>query len=275
MCNNLYGVKPSWQRIPYAGQQGVQAEEMSKLGILASAGPMATSMRDIDLFFRAVSEQESWKLDPDVVPSPWASMSSISKAKVRGGRKLRIGVVRRDGIVEPHPPILRLLDEVASRMERADIEVVNMDFDIEPLFKQCQPLANALFGIDGGNFVFDLLDATNEPLSPWLQTRLKRKKPLSLEQVGDLQAKRTALQKNFSRVWNSSGIDAFICPVAPHPVPPIDRWNSLSYTSSFVLLDYPAGVIPIRTFERKDMEGEMATAQSVGSWDRANRELCK
>jgi amidase len=275
MCNSLYGVKPSWQRIPYAGQQGVQAEGMSKLGIPASAGPIATSMRDIDLFFRAVSEQEPWRLDPDVVPSPWTSMSSISDARVRGRKKLRIGVVRRDGIVEPHPPILRLLDEVASRMERTDIEVVNMDVDIEPLFKQCQSLANALFGIDGGNFIFDLLEATNEPLSPWLQTRLKRKNPLSLEQVGELQARRTALQKSFSKVWDSSGIDAFICPVAPHPVPPIDRWNSVSYTSSFVLLDYPAGVIPVRTFERKDMEGEMTTERTGGSWDRANRELCK
>ena len=270
MCNGTYGLKPSWQRIPYAGQEGGQAPGIAKLGIPASAGPLAHSMRDIELFFRAISDQKPWELDPDVLPSPWSSLPSAA------GRKLRIGVVRRDGVMEPHPPILHLLDEVAAKMKGAGIEVVDMD--ITHLFSQCQSLANALFGVEGGNTIFDILESANEPLSPWLSTRIRRRAPLPLDKVRELQARRTELQKEFLKIWKDAKgqeIDALICPVAPHPVPPVDRWNGVSYTSSFVLLDYPAGVVPVRLFEEKDTEGELPEGKPIGSWDKANRELCK
>ncbi|KAF2641936.1 acetamidase [Massarina eburnea CBS 473.64] len=268
MCNGTFGIKPSWERIPYAGQEGGQKPGQAKLGIPASAGPLAHSMRDIELFFEAVAEQKPWEWDPDVVPSPWSSLSSVMEK-----RKLRIGVVRRDGVIEPHPPISRILDEVAERLTGVGVEVVEMD--ITPLFKQCQSLANALFGIEGGNNMFDLLESFNEPLSPWLQKRLRRKPALSLDQTRELHAKRAELQTQFLKIWKTSDgkqIDAFICPVAPHPVPPIDRYNGVSYTSSWVLLDYPAGVVPVRKFTKDDLVGEMST-KPIGSWDKANREL--
>ena len=125
--------------------------------------------------------------------------------------------------------------------------------------------------------MFDLLESFNEPLSPWLSTRLRRKKPMDLFEVQQLHGKREQLRKKFLSIWKDAHgeIDAFICPVASHPVPPIDRYNSVSYTSSFVLLDYPAGTVPVRSFEKADMEGEMRSTKALGNWDKANRELCK
>jgi Asp-tRNA(Asn)/Glu-tRNA(Gln) amidotransferase A subunit family amidase len=268
MCDGTFGIKPSWERIPYAGQEGGMLPGATKVGIPASAGPLAHTMRDIELFFSAVSTQQPWDMDPDVVPSPWSSLSTTR-------RKLRIGIVRRDGVIEPHPPILNILDEVKDKLQKSGIEVVEMD--IAPLFSQCQSLANALFGVEGGNAMFDILESFNEPLSPWLSTRLKRKKPMDLPKVQQLHGKREQLRKEFLQIWKDKHgeIDAFICPVAPHPVPPIDRYNGVSYTSSFVLLDYPAGVVPVRSFEKADMEGEMTGTKPIGSWDKANRELCK
>jgi amidase len=268
MCDGTFGVKPSWERIPYSGQEGGALPGASKIGIPASAGPLAHSMRDIDLFFSAVSAQKPWTLDADVVPSPWTSLRSTYS------KKLRIGIVRQDGVIEPHPPIARLLDEVKTKLEKAGIETVELD--ITPLFSQCQSLANALFGIEGGNAMFDLLDSFNEPLSPWLSTRLRRKPALPLTKVQELHGKREQLRKQFLGIWKDSKgeIDAFVCPVAPHPVPPVDRYNGVSYTSSFVLLDYPAGVVPVRRFVEGDLRGEME-GEVVGSWDKANRGLCK
>ncbi|KAF2034032.1 acetamidase [Setomelanomma holmii] len=269
MCNGTFGVKPSWERIPYAGQEGGLSPGQTKVGIPASAGPLTHSIRDIELFFRAVSEQRPWTKDPDVIPSPWSSLTSLGGV----GRKLRIGVVRRDGVIEPHPPIARLLDEVKSKLQTSGIEVVEMD--ITPLFSQCQSLANAMFGVEGGNNMFDLLESANEPLSPWLSTRLKRKAPLELAKVIELHGKREALRKQFLSIWKDKhgAIDAFICPVAPHPVPPIDRYNGVSYTSSFVLLDYPAGTIPVRMFGKEDVKGELPKTKPLGNWDKINREL--
>jgi amidase len=271
MCNGTFGIKPSWERIPYAGQEGGALPGAAKIGIPASAGPLAHSMRDIELFFRAVSEQRPWTQDHDVVPSPWSSITSLGGA----GRKMRIGLVRRDGVIDPHPPISRLLHEVKDQLHGSGVDVVEMD--ITPLFSQCQSLANAMFGVEGGNSMFDLLESSDEPLSPWLSTRLKRKPALELTKVQQLHGKREALRKKFLSIWRDQHgeIDAFICPVAPHPVPPIDRYNGVSYTSSFVLLDYPAGTVPVRMFEKSDMEGEMPDTKPLSNWDKVNRELCE
>lgn len=266
MCEGTFGIKPSWGRIPCTGQESGTLPGQAKLGIPASTGPLAHSMRDIELFFSAVASQKPWTADPDVVPMPWSSITSAKK-------RLRVGLVRRDGVIDPHPPIARLLTEVKGKLQKAGVEVVEMD--ITPLFSQCQSLANAMFGVEGGNTMFDLLEAAEEPLSPWLSTRLRRKPPMELLKVQALHGRREKLQKDFLNIWKDEHgkIDVFICPVAPHPVPPIDRYNGVSYTSSFVLLDYPAGTVPVRTFTKDDMAGEMSDTKPISNWDKANREL--
>lgn len=127
--------------------------------------------------------------------------------------------------------------------------------------------------------MLDLLDKTGEPLIDWLSTRLRRKDPMSLEKLIDLHGKKIELETEMLKIWKdpASGrtIDAIICPVAPHPVPPIDRWNGVSYTISFVLLDYPAGTLPVRDFAKADLNGEMVDSKALGSWDKINRELCE
>ncbi|TID18002.1 hypothetical protein E6O75_ATG10647 [Venturia nashicola] len=269
MCNNLYGIKPSWQRIPYGNQQGSVAPGSSALSFPASAGPIATSMRDCELFLRAVAESEPWDVDPDVAYGLWEEQGfSPSKTEIT------IGIVRRDGVIDPLPPINKIIDETAAMLRNQGITIVEMD--ITPLLSQCQSLANAMFGIDGNNFVFDTLESTGEPLSPWLQTRLRRKKVKSLEQVAELHAKKEELRRKFLSIWKDEhgiAIDAFICPVAPHPVPEIDRWNGVSYTSSFVLLDYPAGALPIRPLNTSDLTGSVPSTPPLSPWDKANREL--
>ena len=70
-------------------------------------------------------------------------------------------------------------------------------------------------------------------------------------------------------------IDAIIHPVAPHPVPEHDKYNAVGYTSSWVLLDYPAGVVPVRKVKMEDLEvGREMKDPARGSWDAKNRELC-
>jgi hypothetical protein len=67
-----------------------------------------------------------------------------------------------------------------------------------------------------------------------------------------------------------------VCPIAPHPVPELDRYNATGYTSTFVLLDYPAGTVPVRPFVESDLElGKAMDAPTLGNWDKVNRTLCK
>ncbi|KAI9873270.1 MAG: hypothetical protein M1830_000606, partial [Pleopsidium flavum] len=187
-------------------------------------------------------------------------------------RRPVIGVVWRDGLSEPLPPVLKVLEEVVGKLKDSGVDVVELNV---PQFKKCQSLANAFFGVDGGNSMFDLLEKTGEPLINWLSTRLRRKKPIGMEELRDLHARKTELETEFLKIWKDvrgRRIDAFICPVAPHPVPPIDKWNGVSYTSSFVLLDYPAGTVPVRLFQESDLKGDIS-GEILSPWDKVNREL--
>lgn len=269
MCGGLYGIKPSAQRIPYVGQENGTVKGASKIGLPASAGPIAASLRDCELFLRTVSNARPWERDPSLAYGLWSEQSSIEKKQL-------LGVIRHDGVITPLPPISKVLDETVQSLRKSGIEVIEID---APAFKKCQSLANKFFGIDGGNHMFDLLEATNEPLTAWLSTRLRRKAPISLEKLVGIHAQKIDLETEMLKVWKDPKtgrrIDAFICPVAPHPVPPIDRWNGVSYTSSFVLLDYPAGTLPVRDFKEEDLKDELGDSKSLGTWDKINRELCK
>jgi amidase len=269
MCNGLYGIKPGSNRVPFVGQQGGGKEGISKIGLPASAGPIARSMRDCELLLRTVSNARPWQRDPALAYGLWEEQGSIQN-------KPLIGVIRTDGLITPLPPVSKVLDEAVEKLRASGVEVIEID---SPALKKCQSLGNAFFGIDGGNYMFDLLDATSEPLINWLSTRLRRKAPLSLDKVIEAHAKRTQLETEMLKIWKdpTTGrtVDAIILPVAPHPVPPIDRWNGVSYTSSFVLLDYPAGTLPVRDFSADDLKSEMSDTKPLGSWDKINKELCK
>jgi Asp-tRNA(Asn)/Glu-tRNA(Gln) amidotransferase A subunit family amidase len=196
-------------------------------------------------------------------------------------RKVTIGVLRADGVVQPLPPVARVLDEVAQTLRRTPgVEVV--EIPVLPALTKCQGIAGRLMGVDDGSTMLDLLESTGEPLIPWLQGRVKRGKALSVVQLAQLQAQRSAVERELLEMWMRSDgdrlagrqVDAIILPVAPHPVPEIDRYNAVGYASSFVLLDYPAGVIPVRRFCEADLElGKEMTAPVLGSWDKANRLL--
>lgn len=269
MCGGHYGFKPGTGRVPYVGQAKLSREGSGKIALEASAGPIATSMRDCELLLRVVSESKPWERDPSVAYGLWEGQGAIQNRPL-------IGVIRTDDLITPLPPVSKVLDETVQALQKAGVEVIEID---APAFKKCQSLGNNFFGVDGNNYIFDLLEATQEPLTDWLSTRLKRKKPMTMDKLVDAHASREQLQTEMLKIWkdpkSGRSVDAIICPVAPHPVPPIDRFNGVSYTSSFVLLDYPAGTLPVRDFRADDLKGEMPDSPPLNSWDKANKELCE
>jgi hypothetical protein len=177
-------------------------------------------------------------------------------------------------------------------MHLTPIEVV--DLDISPLLSECITIANGIFSMDGANSWLDILEAHSEPLSPWLQSRVARKTRKPIEEIIKLQGLRTDLQARFLDIWRESGgfwtptsssqkekqslsqdreIDVFICPPAPHPIAPIDRWNDVNYTAAFNLLDLPAGIIPVRSVSKEDLACELDAGEPLNGWDKINRGL--
>ncbi|KAE8147479.1 amidase signature domain-containing protein [Aspergillus avenaceus] len=276
MCNEIYGFKPSIGRVPYRGQEGGHIPAKGRISLQFVAGPLARSVADLGALMEHIVPRAEL-FEEDCIPGRW---QGEFPARLPGAqsRNVTIGVLRSDGLVEPLPPIARVLDEVAQTLRKTPgVEVV--EIPVPPALAKCQGLAGRLMGIDGRLPLMDLIESTGEPLIPWLQSRMGRGRELTAAQLGELQAQRSAVEREVLKMWTlNSGVerrvDAIIHPVAPHPVPEIDRYNALGYTSSFVLLDYPAGSIPVRRFQESDLElGKHMDAPVLGSWDKANRLL--
>ena len=275
MCNGIYGFKPSLGRIPAEGQTGAQLEAAGKVGMESVVGPIANDLADIDLFMEVVEAAEAWKVDAAVIPGKWWKVVPRKNKK-----DLLIGIVCTDGIATPLPPVRRMLSDTVRLLNTSGISTISLP-TAPPLLRRCLPISNKLFTAEGSTHTLSLLSHTTEPLIPWLQPRLKHNPASTINNLRDLQARKIRLQTDFLiSLWKTKtqdgrerDIDAFICPVAPHPVPGLDEWNTVNYTSAFVLLDYPAAVVPVGSVTAADLDEEVEGGEVLGGWDRVNRRL--
>jgi amidase len=109
--NGLYGLKPSSRRISYVG---INTTLNGQIAMLAVAGPMGRSVRDLTLFTETMCTDQHWLKDPSVVERPWM--------KVTPPKKATIGVMRWDEVVMPHPPIQRALATAVNKLQSAGHE---------------------------------------------------------------------------------------------------------------------------------------------------------
>lgn len=273
MCTGIVGFKPSMGRIPAGGQQTGQLDMAGKVGLESSVGVIARSVSDIGLFLETVEKDGAWQRETGVLPGQWWHFPGDGMRME--ARKPVIGVIWEDGITTPLPPVRRSLETCITKLrESGRVEVVRVEAE---RWKECQGLFNHFINVEEGRYVMDVLEATGEPLIPWLDGRLRRKSPATVDSLRHLHAKKAELQNAFLRYWKDDlgrSIDVLLCPMAPHPVPPPDRWNAIGYTSSWVLLDYPAASIPVSKVMETDLTEEM-TSEPIGRWDALNRALCE
>lgn len=281
MCNGVYGFKPSIGRVPYGGQALVAPDGMSRTSVQAVAGPIARSVEDIDALLREVIPRASlW--GEDCLPGTW---SPTPPTRVQGSGpngELVIGVLRSDGNCSLLPPIENILAEVSAKLSSSSSNIEIVDLPTPPAWTKSQSVVSKLMGVDGAGHMAHMINSTGEPLVPWMSTRFRSGKPQPLPRVAQLQAQRGALEREMLKLWvrdDQEGrrrqlLDAIVCPVAPHPVPPIDGYNAVGMTSSWVLFDYPAGTLPVRQVTERDLQlGKPLGGTSLGSWDAKNREL--
>ncbi|KIW30847.1 uncharacterized protein PV07_02540 [Cladophialophora immunda] len=288
MCNGVYGFKPSNNRIPYGGQALTGREGMSRTSVQAVAGPIARSVRDIDVFLREVIPRATMWAE-DCMPCPWP-LSDPSPRSLQGSGpngEIVIGILRSDGNCTLLPPITTILNEVSVGLSgastRAGAKILVKELLTPRAWTRSQSVMSKLMGVDGGVVMNQMIQATGEPLVPWMQTRFRSGKPQALERVAELQAQRAQLEREMLGLWSEVDahgrrrpvLDAIVCPVAPHPVPPIEGYNAVGMTSSWVLFDYPAGTVPVRPVVEADLElgRPLAAGNVLGSWDEKCREL--
>lgn len=80
-------------------------------------GPLARNLADIALYTKAVVDSEPWLRDPKCLPIPWRP-GQLPK-------KLKIAVLRCDGIITPTPPVRRALTITVDKLREAGHEVID------------------------------------------------------------------------------------------------------------------------------------------------------
>ncbi|KAF2143565.1 uncharacterized protein K452DRAFT_246754, partial [Aplosporella prunicola CBS 121167] len=248
-CTGLWTLRPSAGRFPTGRcSSGLPGQE----AVASVNGPLAPCLDTLRLYARAVVDAEPWRKDPKCLPIPWRD--------VQAPKKLRVGVLWHDGVVEPHPPVRRALQETVDKLRKAGHEVV--DWSCEG-HKRATELIHAFFHADGGATIASLLAPSHEPLPPYMHLYAPAA-PLSIAELWQLQAERTALQAAYLERWNEAGLDAVLCPTMPYAAVPKGRFGYFGYTCVWNCLDYAAVNFPVGV--------RVGEGAGVGGWDREGEE---
>ncbi|KAL5391054.1 hypothetical protein DPSP01_001545 [Paraphaeosphaeria sporulosa] len=241
--NGVYGLRPTSGRLP---MQGMTATMLSAEHILAVIGPLSTSLGGVKVFTKTLIDARPWVREPGLVPLPWKTEAQFPAGKDGSGKRMRVGVLTDDGVVRPHPPILRALSALAEKLKHVPgVEVV----PFAPLAHDTAwTIISSLYFADGGSEESSAIEASGEPwrpLSKFILHENKNVKKLSIAEMWDLTAQRDAYRTAYAEHWEDSGIDVLLCPVGPGAAPQLDTARYWGYTAQWNLLDYPCLVAPV------------------------------
>lgn len=124
----IFSIKPTSNRLSY---RDVANTNPGQDTYRSTVGFMGTSVEALEVVFKSVLGTGPWLRDPAVVPIPFrekmmASYSSRADQKGNskyGERPLKMGVLWSDGMVGPHPPVLRGLHVVVDALRKAGHKV--------------------------------------------------------------------------------------------------------------------------------------------------------
>ncbi|KAF7561819.1 hypothetical protein G7046_g2301 [Stylonectria norvegica] len=241
-------------------------------GVPAVYSPMARTLNDLTYFTRAVVQMKPWTYDYTVHPLAWRPEVEEEYAEIK---KLRIGVMRTDGVVDPSPACKRALEMTEAALRSAGHEIVEID---PPSPYEGLQLASILLNSDGLETVASFFRPGEWNDRGVAQMRwymklprpikylhylwvkyvrgdaiwaglLSNWKPQSGYQVWQLNAKRELYKRRWFDWWDEADVDCLITPPNATPAVPHNGMNdavsSCGYTFLFNLLDYTSGVLPV------------------------------
>ncbi|GMK54915.1 hypothetical protein CspeluHIS016_0115010 [Cutaneotrichosporon spelunceum] len=241
-ATGVYGFKPTSGRLPAVGVSVIHPEGWH--GMPRTQGVLARSAADLELYVRLMCEAEPWHRDPALVVRPWNPS--------RHPARLRVGVMRDDGVVAPVEAIQRAL-EIATNRLRKTCDIV----EFQPFqSRQAWDIARRLYWPDGGARVMDALADSGEevrPLTKWIIDQSGHAgRILGTEELFTLCAQRDDFRTELAAHWADAGIDVLLMPVGPTPAPIHGTAKYWNYTSYWNLADHPAGVFPTGLFCNAD-----------------------
>ncbi|CAH0045746.1 unnamed protein product [Clonostachys solani] len=232
----IYGFKPTSYTLPMSGflPEGFGAE----LNVLCSTGPMCTSLRDMDLFMRVLTDAKPYLSDPRLIPIPWTGLSGEKKSP------LKIGFMMNDGVIEPQPPVTKALMWAKDALEKTGSFEVK---EFKP-FKVAEAMKNIRLAYwpDGGQAVKAHLASTGEPMLPLTQWIIKDAEGEDIGTTGVLRQRviRDLFRAEFSSHWTAQDVDVVISPAFVGPACSHETAFYWNYTAFWNYVDCPGVCLP-------------------------------
>ncbi|KAK0748027.1 amidase signature domain-containing protein [Apiosordaria backusii] len=255
---------------------GIRTSMPGQEGVPSVYSPMARTLGDLRYFAREVIKFGPWRYDGTVHPLAWRG--EIEK-EFEEKKKLKVGVLWSDGVVDPSPACRRALEMVVDALKAKGHEIVDLEGqNAPPDMYEGLKIASLVLNADGGQ-MFDSFRRPGEWLDTgaaqirwlanlwnplryvyYLWVKYVRKdhvwaglienwRPQSAFENWKLVAQREVYRAKWFEWWNQQGLDVIVSPPNATPALPLDAMkdavSSCGYTFLFNLLDYSAGVLPV------------------------------
>ncbi|KAI1463022.1 amidase [Daldinia caldariorum] len=235
--NGLFGFKPTSQRLPSAGWVAAMAGAES---ILSTTGPISTSLEGLRVFTKSIIDQKPWLRQPGLVGLDWRDSEQYYP-----DRKIRVGIIYNDGIVRPHPPILRAVNELVGKLQKSpNIEIVEWKPWKHDL---AWSIIAKLYFADGGADVKAAVDSSGEPWRPLSKFILHENPDVTQHTIATLWkaiCERDNYRTAYAKLLNENPVDVILSPAGPSVASKHGTSRYWGYTSQWNLLDYPAIIFP-------------------------------
>jgi amidase len=127
----VFSIKPTPERLSY---RDVANTNPGQNTYRSTVGFLGTSLDALELLLKSVLSKKPWECDPSVVPIPFRQEvidSYSSRVDEQGhvkpaAKPLKIGVLWTDGVVGPHPPVLRGLRIVHDALKNSGHKVSSL-----------------------------------------------------------------------------------------------------------------------------------------------------
>ncbi|KKA29180.1 hypothetical protein TD95_004314 [Thielaviopsis punctulata] len=273
--SGIYSLRCSTGRWPKVGTRSSMAGQE---GVPAVYSPMTRTMNDLSYFTKALIGMEMWKYDYSIHPIPWRQEAAD---EVTAAKKLRIGIMRTDKVVDPSPACERALTMVEEALKRDGHEIVEID---PPSALVGLRVASQLLLADGGEMYRSHFRTGEweDPAAAQMSFLMKmprfakffyhlwvkyvRRDAVWAELIRDwspktayenfkLVAEREAYRNEWFEWWKGAEIDFMITPPNATPAVPHDGMkdavSSCGYTFLFNLLDYTCGILPVTHVDKE------------------------